>query len=93
MRRQSKKSTTESGITREVRSDDGRVRFTMTRTPRGIYLTRTELLAGAEVSHSAVFAGAKEVARFCDEDDLRLDYPLVYFRVARELDGLLSINS
>ena len=78
---------------REVGSDDGVVKFIMCRSRRGVYVTRVHSMQGGDVSHAANFAGTEEFARFCQGDDLRLVYPLVYVRLARDFDGLLGIDA
>jgi hypothetical protein len=74
-----------------VRSDDGRVSFTLAPTPSGVFVQRLQLREGtACVIQSALFSDGRSFQRWCDADSVRFDYPLVYMSLKRNGDALFD---
>ena len=79
---------------REVASPDGVVSFCMKRTACGVHVERTHRVDGsAVVAHSALFATLGEFHRFCEQDELRFNYPLTYQQIRREFNDLFQVDS
>lgn len=76
---------------RTVRSDDGAVVVTMQCTPEGMFVERTIQRPGmSRVVQAVVFGTADQFRRWCDADQARFDYPLLYSSLARNADAIFS---
>jgi hypothetical protein len=72
-----------------VRSEDGRISFTIAPTSSGIFVERVNLRSrNARVVQSAVFTSSENFHRWCDADSVKFDYPLVYVNLRRDGDAL-----
>ncbi len=76
---------------RTVHSDDGALVVTMQCTPDGMFVERTIQRPGmSRVVQAVVFGTAEQFRRWCDADQARFDYPLVYASLARNADAIFS---
>ena len=76
---------------RTVRSDDGALVVTMQFTPEGMFVERTIQRPGmSRVVQVVVFGSADQFRRWCDADQARFDYPLLYSSLARNADAIFS---
>lgn len=74
-----------------VRSDDGAVAYTLSRTPAGVYVERVQEWHGrGRMVMTAIFTDDAGFRRWCDADPVRFDYPLVHFSVKRQGQALLE---
>jgi hypothetical protein len=74
-----------------VHSDDGALVVTMQCTPDGMFVERTIQRPGmSRVVQAVVFGTAEQFRRWCDADQARFDYPLVYASLARNADAIFS---
>ena len=83
-------SPPQSSEPRTVRSDDGVVAFTLSRTPMGVFVERVQLRKGRGlVVHSIIFTDDSSFDRWCDADSVRFDYPLLHVTLKRHGNTLL----
>lgn len=76
---------------RTVRSGDGELVVTMQRTSHGIFVERVIQRPGtSRVVQDVVFGTPDQFRRWCDADQARFDYPLLYASLARHADALFS---
>jgi hypothetical protein len=74
-----------------VHSDDGALVVTMQCTPDGMFVERTIQRPGmSRVVQAVIFGTAEQFRRWCDADQARFDYPLVYASLARNADAIFS---
>ena len=74
-----------------VCSADGSVRFSLQRTPGGLFVQRTLQGGGkAKVLQSTRFLSAGEFRRWCEADAIRFDHPLMSSRLVRHADELFT---
>jgi len=79
---------------RTVRSDDGALVVSMQWTPEGMFVERTIQRPGmSRVVQDVVFGTADQFRRWCDADQARFDYPLLYANLARNADAIFSGNA
>ena len=77
-----------------VRSDDGSLVVSMQWTPEGMFVERTMQRPGmSRVVQDVVFGTADEFRRWCNADQARFDYPLLYANLARNADAIFSGNT
>jgi len=73
-------------------SPDGVVTFTLKRTSRGVHVERLERTQSeSSVAHSALFPDRATFDRFCDTDQQRFNYALLYQEIRRAFDELLNV--
>jgi hypothetical protein len=66
------------------------VTFTLKRTSRGVHVERLERTRiESNVAHSALFPDRASFDRFCDTDQQRFNYALLYKEIRRAFDELL----
>ena len=91
MPKQSRRSQNGSSD-RKLASPDGIVTFTMKRTSRGIHVRRSERMNGdSHVVFSVLFVDRASFERFCDTDQQRFSYALLYQEIRRVFDELLPL--
>lgn len=79
---------------RTVRSSDGALVVIMQRTPHGMFVERVIQRPGmSRVVQDVVFGTADQFRRWCDADQARFDYPLLYASLARHADAMFSGNT
>lgn len=70
--------------------------FALRRTKRGVQLERRQhVLEDGYRGQSAfitLFCNEAELKRFCEEDELRFAYPLVYQQLMREFNVLIALD-
>ena len=89
----SSRRTQRSTDVRLLTSPDGAVSFSLKRTSSGVHVQRTQVVdSGARVAHSLLFSSAVDFRRFCDEDELRFVYPLIYYQIRVTLDALFQLD-
>jgi hypothetical protein len=73
-----------------IKSDDGALVFRLAATGHGLYVERIEERPGAgRVMQSALFTEHSHFVRWCDADNRRFDYPLIYVSLRRDGDAVL----
>lgn len=76
---------------RTVRSDDGALVVTLQCTPDGMFVERTIQRPGmSRVVQAVVFDTADQFRRWCDADQARFDYPLLYSSLTRNADAIFT---
>ncbi len=74
-----------------VRSDDGALVVTLQCTSEGMFVERALQRPGtSRVVQAVIFATADQFRRWCDADQARFDYPLLYTRLARNADAIFA---
>ena len=67
-----------------VRSPDGALTFILWQRPHGVVVQRSELRPGdGRVVQSMMFASAHAFGTWCQSDQLRFAYPLLFINLAR----------
>lgn len=75
-------------------SPDGAIVFVMKRTRAGVHMERTHVRSpSSRVSHAMMFASPEEFDRFCEADDVRFQYPIVYQQIKRECHELFGLEA
>jgi hypothetical protein len=73
-----------------LKSDDGALVLRLAATGHGLYVERIEERPGAgRVMQSALFTEHSHFVRWCDADNRRFDYPLIYVSLRRDGDAVL----
>ena len=81
----------DSNDRRCLRSEDGSLVFTLSRSPSGLYVERVRILGkGTRVVQSALLADVTSLQRWCDNDPLRFEFPLVFAMLKRDGSNLLD---
>lgn len=79
---------------RTIKSHDGSLSFVLRRKSQGVQLERKEEVAeesvSGHVSLVTLFETAQQFVEFCDADEARYRYPLVFQQLRREADELFS---
>lgn len=77
-----------------LRSGDGALVVTMLRTADGMFLERAIQRPGmSRVVQAVVFGTAEQFRRWCDADQARFEYPLLYASMTRNADAIFSGNT
>jgi len=67
----------------------GEVRFFLQRVAGGLYVEREEIpRRGLRTEQSVEFQDAEHFKRWCDNDPIRFDYPLLHINLQRDADDL-----
>lgn len=68
-----------------ARGHCGLVQFNLQRVTGGIYVEREDIPArGPHVTQSVTFTAVCDFERWCNEDPIRFEYPLLHARLRRE---------
>jgi hypothetical protein len=77
-----------------VRSGDGALVVTMQCTSEGMFVERAIQRPGtSRVVQAVIFGTADQFRRWCDADQARFDYPLLYASLARHADAMFSASA
>ena len=77
-----------------VCSPDGVLVVTMQRVRCGVFVERAvQRHAAARVVQAIVFSSANSLHRWCDADDDRFDYPLMFSRLHHDADELFDCHA
>ena len=67
----------------------GEVRFFLQRVAGGLYVEREEIpRRGLRTQQSVEFSGAEHFKRWCDNDPIRFEHPLLHVNLKRDADEL-----
>ena len=67
----------------------GEVRFFLQRVAGGLYVEREEIpRRGLRTQQSVQFADAEHFERWCDNDPIRFEHPLLHVNLKRDADEL-----
>lgn len=67
----------------------GEVRFYLQRVAGGLYVEREEIpRRGLRTQQSVQFADAEHFQRWCDNDPIRFEHPLLHGNLKRDADAL-----
>ena len=67
----------------------GEVRFFLQRVAGGLYVEREEIpRRGLRTQQSVEFPDAEHFNRWCDNDPIRFEHPLLYINLQRDADDL-----
>jgi len=96
MRRKRKTAPQNLQVDRKVVSPDNVVSFALKRTRLGVQVERRQqVLEEAHRGHTSfitAFSDESELKRFCEEDELRFAYPLVYQQLIRDFNDLIALD-
>ena len=71
----------------------GEIRFYLERVAGGIYVEREEIpKRGLQTSQSAHFNDAESFRRWCDDDPVRFEHPVLHVQLKRDADDLWRID-
>lgn len=90
MIRRRKTSPKSSEQERVVASPDGVLTFRLMKGKTGVFVERVQRRGAGTLSHSAVFFSQEEFAAFCDTDDLRFNYQLLYLQLRKNFEDLFD---
>jgi hypothetical protein len=75
-------------------SQDGKLRFELIKGDAGVHVERRQQVAQDSTigcfSIQTLFTTSEEFARFCEADELRFEYPLLFVQVRRAFNELTS---
>lgn len=78
---------------RRLACPDGRLVFELSRTARGVYVKRVEVLSpSSSMSHGMLCISTGDFARNLETDIVRFKQPVFYSQVEREVEGMLDDN-
>jgi hypothetical protein len=79
-----------------VASLDGKLAFVLKRSMAGVHVERQQRVENAPqtglVTMHIFFETSLKFGRFCEEDALRFEYPLVYVQARRTFDELIYVS-
>lgn len=87
-----KANQSDSAVRRQIASPDGFVTFVLEKKKSGIHMERRqkvdiESCTGFTSMHT-LFSNEDEFLHYCEADDLRFTFPLVFTRLTREFHDL-----
>lgn len=72
---------------------EGAVHFFLQRVVGGMYVEREEIpRRGARICQSLQFADRSSFERWCDDDPIRFEHPLLHRQLKRESDALWRVE-
>ena len=82
-------AATKSARTLSAEGRRGEVRFFLKRVAGGLYVEREEIpRRGLRTQQSVQFADAEHFKRWCDNDPVRFEHPLLHVNLQRDADEL-----
>lgn len=79
---------------KRLTSIDGRLAFEFSRTQRGVYVERTEIMTGSSsMTHAMLVMKPGDFARYIETDNSRFEQPAFYDLVQRQVEEMLDANS
>ncbi|WP_296308755.1 hypothetical protein [Pseudomonas sp.] len=92
-----KANRSDGAVRRQITSPDGFVTFVLEKTKAGIHMERRQQVdikscTGFTSIHT-LFSNKDEFLHFCEADDLRFTFPLVFTRLTREFHDLHGNHS
>lgn len=86
------KSSGKHGPTR-LESRNGRLAFELSRTSRGVYVERVEVIsASSSMTHGMLVMKSGDFERYLETDVARFEEPTLYSLVQRQVEEMLDAN-
>ena len=77
----------------QAQGREGDIRFYLERVAGGLYVEREEIpRRGLQTSQSAHFNDADSFRRWCDDDPVRFEHPVLHVQLKRDADDLWRIE-
>lgn len=86
------KNSGKQGPTR-LTSRSGRLAFELSRTSRGVYIERVEIIsASSSMTHGMLAMKHGDFARYLETDVARFEEPALYSLVQQQIEEMLDVN-